>query len=1197
MNRSIVCLLAVTAMFATAFPLLFGRDGTTAKVTTEAPAVVSFQNDIRPILSDKCFECHGPDSGARKGKLRLDTRDGAYGDRRGGPAVVPGNLDASLLVERVREAHVDDRMPPPEATRQLSENEVDLLVRWVEQGAPWEDHWSFVSPTRPEVPTLSSAEWVRDPIDSFVLRRLRGEQLSPSEEADRRTLIRRVTFDLTGLPPTLDEVRAFLADTSPDAYETLVDRLLDSPSYGEHMARYWLDATRYGDTHGLHLDNIRSIWPYRDWVVDAFNQNKPFDEFTVEQLAGDMLPAPTLEQQIATGFVRSNVTTNEGGSIVEEVYVRNVVDRTEAFGTIYLGMTVGCAACHDHKFDPLSQREFYELFAFFNSGVDNPMDGNRQDHAPVVKVPTDDQNEQLITLARQIEEKTAFLAAARPELDEQQIAWEAEWHAKLQGLWQTLATEKNSSAGGATFTVQPDRSVLVSGKNPGKDTIDVIARTDMIDIVAVKLDALVDPTLPGGGPSRVAHTNFVLSEFDVTAVSVVDPTKTETVEFVAASANYSQKNYHVTNAIDGDLGTGWAKDGKRSSDHNALFFARQPFGFEGGTELRAKLRFNYGSQHVIGRYRLSVTSDRENQLTQFGPWYTLGLFPAKSKALGFDTDFGPEKQLAEAGVIDVATLYPVTSENPKAPKSLSWKRNPELGDGQIHMLPGGIGATYLQRTVVAPQARKVTLSLGSDDGLKVWLNGKSVFEKRVDRPVAANQDTVVIDLPVGVSHLVMKVSNHGGGHGFYFRKSAEDVAGVPIDIASILSDLPEKRTDAHRAVLRDHYYATHAPDWREAKGELTKTTAEKARVEGMLPVSLVMKEMPKPKPAYLLNRGQYDDRGEVVTRSTPAALPPFPEGESLDRLGLARWLVDPAHPLTSRVIVNRFWQQYFGTGIVKTSEDFGSQGERPSHPQLLDWLATTFVESGWDVKALQRRIVNSSTYRQSSRVTSSAQKRDPDNRLFTRGPRFRMDAEVIRDSMLALGGLLNRTMGGPGVKSYQPEGIWKVVGYTSSNTANYRRDKGEALYRRSLYSFWKRTAPPPTLQLFDAPTREACTVRRSRTNTPTAALSLMNDIQFVEAARAFAQRILLEGGESQNQRLNFAFEAATARTPTERERAILAEALAKHETTFRADVDAASKLIAYGESNPDATLDPAELAAWTLVANLILNLHEVITKG
>ncbi|MEM7260390.1 MAG: PSD1 and planctomycete cytochrome C domain-containing protein [Planctomycetota bacterium] len=1170
------------------------RAGDPAATVGDGPVAVDFRRDVRPILSQHCFECHGPDGAARKGKLRLDTRDGALGDRRGGAAFVPGNVAASLAIERIREDHAEDRMPPPETDDPLTPSQVDTLVRWVEQGAPWEDHWAFVPPERPIPPATSNPQWVQQPLDAFVLARLDDEGLAPSPEADRRALARRVSLDLTGLPPTRDELHAFLFDDAPDAYDRMVDRYLASDRYGEHMARYWLDATRYGDTHGLHLDNVRSIWPYRDWVVRAFNDNMPFDQFTIEQLAGDLLEEPTLDQRIATGFVRCNVTTNEGGSIVEEVYVRNVVDRTETFGTIYLGMTAGCAACHDHKFDPISQREFYQLFAFFNSGTDNPMDGNRQDHAPVVKVPSPDQISKIDELTHEIAGKERFLAADRPELDDARATWEAEWSERLAGSWEVLETTKNVSKGGATLTVQPDGSVLASGKNPDRDSFEIEASTEMVDIIALQLETLTDPSLPAGGPSRVSHTNFVLNDLRVEAVSRIDPTKSEVIEFVAAWANYSQPKYHVSNAVDDDPKTGWAKL-RRPSDHRALFFAKHPFGYEGGTDFRVRMAFDYGGQHVIGRYRLSVTGDRENQETHFGPWSTLGLIPTKAVDAAFAEDLGPEAEILATGTVDLAKVH--RSGAKEKPTEHRWKRNPELIDGKVHALPGAIGATYLHRTVFVPDARDVTFTVGSDDGVKAWWNGRLVLDRKVNRGVALDQERFTVKAARGANELVLKISNHGGQHGFAFRKESEDVGGVPIDVASILAQPADQRTDEQRLQVRDHYYRTHEESWRTAEQALSQHREELKRVEAMLPVSLVMEEMAEPKPAFVLNRGEYDDRGDPVGRETPAVLPPFSEELPRDRLGLARWLLDPGHPLTARVAVNRYWQQLFGVGLVKTSEDFGSQGEWPSHPELLDWLATTFVDGGWDVKDLMRRMVLSATYRQSSVVSPELGARDPENRLLARGPRFRMDAEVIRDSMLELGGLLVEKRGGPGVKPYQPSGIWEAVGYTSSNTAKYAKDSGEALYRRTLYTFWKRTAPPPTLQLFDAPTREACTVRRSRTNTPTAALGLMNDVQFVEAARGFAERLLVETDGDDNARLGAAFEAATARVPTEQEAAVLRRTLEAHRARFAEDLDAAKRLIAVGESKADEKIDPRELAAWTLVTNMVLNLHEVITKG
>ncbi len=987
------------------------------KVEPEAqnglPKKIEFGRHVRPILSENCFTCHGSDAKARRARLRLDVREGALAERGEGIfAIVPGKPDSSELYRRITADDPADRMPRSKTGEKLSDHQIALLRQWIEQGAEYEDHWAFIPPTRPPLPKVNQADWPRNEIDHFILARLEKEGLAPGGEADRRTLIRRVTLDLTGLPPTPAEVDAFVADKSPNAYEELVDRLLGSPRFGEHMARFWLDAARYGDTHGLHLDNYREIWPYRDWVIGAFNSNLPFDRFVTEQLAGDLLPDPTLDQQVATGFNRCHVTTNEGGSIDEEVYVRNVLDRVTTTGTVFLGLTFECARCHDHLYDPLTSKEFYQFFAFFNS-LDGPaMDGNKKDPAPVVKVPTPEAQAKLAELGQSIARIEGRISGPVPELDARQAAWEAELVEKLAGQSQAAAAVK------------------------------------------------------------------------------------------------------------------------------------------------------------------------------FGPWHSLGPFTAGSSKEAFTTAFPPEQQ------IDLEKTYPVQQGNDG---QLKWVRRPKWVDGQVHALSGENAATYLFRTIAAPDARQITLSLGSDDTITVWLNGRQVLAKEVYRGVAPDQEKLTVPLDAGENRLLMKICNGGGAYGFYFRTAAEPIA--PPDVVQALEIAPQQRSDAQRTVLRTHYRRRCWPEFKELEAQRVRLRQQEKQLNDSVPTTLVFRERAQPREAFILKRGEYDQHGEKVGRDTPSALPPMSEDLPRNRLGLAKWLLDPGHPLTSRVTVNRFWQQCFGTGIVKTSENFGQQGEFPSHAELLDWLAVQFPADGWDVKKLIRRLVTSATYRQASRVTPELSQRDPENRLLARGPRFRLDAEMLRDQALSVSGLLVQKLGGPGVKPPQPDGLWFAVGYSGSNTVRFVKDAGpEKVYRRSIYTFWKRTSPPPQMNTFDAPSREACAVRRERTNTPLQALLLLNDPQYVEAARRLAELAIKEAAADGEARAAYMFKCATGRAPDPADLADLIGAHREQLAHYEASPEEANKLIAVGESKPEASLDPAELAAWTMVANLILNLDEVITK-
>lgn len=1047
-----------------------GRIRVTAVVTVlccsflplRADDAVDFGRKIRPLLADKCFVCHGLDEKHREGGLRLDVQEGLYGKAESGEfAVVPNSPDQSALWKRIS-ATDDTRMPPADSGKSLTPEEAELVRSWIAAGAPWKQHWSLVAPVKPEVPEPRKLEdtsedsrstilaWSKSPIDRFILNRLGKEGLKPSPEADREALLRRVTLDLTGLPPSPSEIREFVADQSANAYEKVVDRLLASPHYGEHMARFWLDAARYGDTHGLHLDNYRVMWPYRDWVVRSFNSNMPFDQFTIEQLAGDLLPNPTQDQIVATGFNRCNVTTSEGGALPEEYEVYYTNDRVATMSTVWMGLNMGCVTCHESKFDPFEMKDFYQLYAFFNN-LDGPvMDGNAQDTAPFVRIMTDEQKTQLASMDQKINDLTAVLTNPCEPADIAQKHWEQEWseQQKQAADWCQVVPEKFASSGGATIEKLEDSSLLFSGVNAPKDTYEVSGTSCLTKVTAVRLEGLTHPSLSHGGAGRSENSNVVLSEFEVDVCPVTDgEPQWKPAKLVRAWADHEQPdgNFRIANAIDGKLDTGWAINGhNRRENRVAIFQLETPECCDNGVRIRVRLKHeSIFAQHQFGRIRISTTS-----------------------------------------------------------------------------------------------ADKI--------------------------PQMSTQD-------------------------------------IPGDIVAILGVASDKRDEKQAANLREFFRSKICtePLICSARDELVATKKSRMDLESSLPLSLVWKEKPELKPAYILTRGAYNKPGAEVFRNTPAALPPLTlsaEGAKPTRLDLAKWLVSPQHPLTARVIVNRFWQQYFGTGIVETSEDFGSQGSVPSHPELLDWLAVDFRESGWDVKRLQRMIVTSTAYRQSSKLTDALKQTDPRNRLIARGPRYRLDGESIRDLALCASGLLVDRMGGPSVKPYQPEGIWEAVAYTDSNTAKFQRDTGEALYRRSLYTFWKRTAPPPSMVTFDAPSRETCTVRRQRTNTPLAALTLMNDEQFVEASRAMGQRLIQEGGSTPESRIDLAFVLTVGRHPTTEECNVVQGVLNDAIQRYTADPEAATKLIVVGESKPDPAIDPQELAAWTMVSNLLLNLDETVTK-
>ena len=1005
---------------------------------------INFSRDIRSILSDKCFKCHGPDENERKANLRLDIPEGYTAKLDSGvAAVVPGNLSESELIERLTTDDPSLKMPPPATGKTLTAEQIDVLKRWVAEGAEWKPHWAFQTPQRPAVPEVKHTGWARNPIDQFVLARLELEGLAPAAQADKTTLIRRATLDLTGLPPTPAEVAAFLADESPTAYETVIDRLLASPRYGEHMARFWLDAARYGDTHGLHLDNERSLWPYRDWVINSFNNNLPFDRFTIDQMAGDLLPESTLDQRIASGFQRNNVTTGEGGSINEEVLVRYAVDRVETMSTVYLGLTLGCAVCHDHKFDPVSQKEFYSMYAFYNGVADQAMDGNALLPPPAIKLPTAEQTAKLAEFDKLLAET------------QQKIVGEL---AKIE--YQDPVPAGDTTALDAKEFVWIDDDIPAGGKPQGSTEWKWQPKSD-------------GPVFSGERASTRTATE--LSQHFFTEAN--PPLKVGEGDILFAHVFLDPANPPKEIMLQWNDGT-W--------EHRAIW----------GEDV-----IPWGAPNSPSRMAMGP-------LPEAGKWVRLEV-PAEKVGLKSGALVNGLAFTQHAGTV-------------------SWD-----------------SAGIVTRT---PQAGQTFESLA------VWAK--------------------------------------------YMQ--AQNYAGLPAPVAEAMKVEADKRNEAQTKTIRDYFlenvYVASKAILEPIRKEIDSLAKQRTDFDNAIPQTMVMAEMTQPRETFILVRGAYDKKGDKVTAGVPAVLPPLPQDAPLNRLGLAKWLVDPNHPLTARVTINRYWQQFFGQGLVKTSEDFGVQGGWPSHPELLDWLAVEFTESGWNLKHMQKLMLLSATYQQSSAMTPEQWQRDPSNELLARGPRFRLDAEVIRDTALAVSGLLVERLGGKSVKPYQPDGIWESVAFVGSNTSNFKRDSGEALYRRSMYTFWKRTSPPPGMLTFDAPSRENCSVRRARTNTPLQALALMNDEQYVEAARAFGQRIMTEGGATPDDRIRFAYQWTLGRAPQPRELEVVQAMYAAELAVFQADVEGAKKLLVIGESKRNEALDPAEHAAWTLVANLLLNLDETVTK-
>ncbi len=1011
---------------------------------------IQFNRDIRPILANNCFACHGLDASHREGELRLDTAEGALADHSGTAAVVPNDLENSELWNRINAEEVDERMPPADSLKILTDGEKLLLKRWIEEGASYQKHWSFEAPVASSPPQIVGAG--SNPLDAFIADRLSREDMSMSAMADKQLLIRRVAFALTGLPPTVAEVDTYLADNSPDAYEKLVDRFLNSPHFGEEMARHWLDVARYADTHGLHLDNERQMWAYRDWVVRSFNNNKPFDEFTVEQLAGDLLPQPSVDQLVATGFNRCNVTSSEGGSIDAELLYRYAVDRTSTTAQTWMGLTAGCAVCHDHKFDPISQREFYSLYAFFNSAADPPMDGNTLLTDPVMKLVGDEDRKKLGELDRQfagVQDQVDARSAQVTYLDPAEIQPAPE-ATTIESLWMDDDFPPSGRALGGPghptmFVTVADGGQILSGSR-------ALKRSDP----GLSQDVWDQATVPLIVPANGIIFAYVFIAPENLPQSIM-------LQFYKS---------------------GWL--------HRAVW---------GNYDV-----ISWGTANTTERVAMGPLPESGKWIRLEVPVEKIGLHPGDLLTGFATTQFG-------------GTVY--------------WDK---------------VGVTGMSDPTHDPQR-----------SFAVW----------------------------------------------WKQTAGKDTPGLPTHVTAIAKAGPDSNPDAKAREQLLAYYVRAVcvdtlPKFADLNSELTRLQTERDAIDNAIPSTFIYRDIAQPRESFVMLRGQYDKPGDKVEPEVPAILPSLKKGDAqlrATRLDLAQWLVSPEHPLTARVAVNRLWQQFFGTGFVKSSGDFGTQGELPSHPELLDWMAVHFRESGWDVKALVRMIVTSATFRQSSRVTSELYARDPENRLLARGSRLRLDAEQIRDNALFVSGLINLEIGGKGVKPYQPPNIWEPVGFVGSNTQFYKQDMGSALYRRSLYAFYKRTAPPPFMVNFDAPNREQSCTRRERSNTPLQALQLMNDVQHIEAARELARRMLTEGGESAAERIAFAYKAVLARKPDTQELELLNEQLGKHLARYQQSPDDATKLITQGQSKAPAELAAPELAAYTLVASTILNLDETLTRN
>jgi uncharacterized protein DUF1553/uncharacterized protein DUF1549/cytochrome c len=1175
---------------------------------------VLFGRDIRPILSDRCFQCHGPDVSTREADLRLDALEFATADLGGYAAIVPGDLDASELWYRLTTTRKGDAMPPHDSkVRPLNEEQKLLFKHWIEQGAEYEPHWAFQPPMRPPLPAISASSWPRNPIDHYILAGIENADLTPSPEADPATLVRRVFLDLTGLPPTPDELDAFLADPQPDAYERLVDRLLTEEPYvsryAERMATPWLDAARYADTNGIHMDAGRQMWAWRDWVLRALRDNQPFDQFVLEQLSGDLIPEATLQQKVASGFNRNHVITDEGGAINEEYLVEYAADRTATTGAVFLGLTLQCARCHDHKFDPISQQEYYSMFAYFNSneepGLYSQLQNSNRAFEPFMQVPSDAQKSEQAELSVQ-------LTALKAEMEQPSSADAQAYDAFLASAAETYGTDwaasevvRATATAGSTMTILDDQSILASGENPDKENHTVTLRTDKTGLRLLLLEALQDESHFEQRVGRAPNGNAVLSYIEAVATSVADPTQQQTLNLAWAWADLEQSNadFDVVNALDPNPARVWAVDAHGvKGGRNAIFLTDQPYGFEGGTELQITFHYQSGyTQHVFGRVRLTPGTISEAGLAALpvadSRWYGTWPYNPSEQGPGYDQVFGPEAD----PTIDFAKKYP--------PDDYSWVFVPQIKDAVVNnVLPAGQKVSFVGRRLFAPSARELELSLGSDDGLQVFLDGEMVFENRVNRGAAADQERIKLGLSAGLHTVVLKVVNTGGPGGVYWKAlpPADELADAlvwslaPPQVRELgANDLAQRVSSIWRT--------QHSPAYREKLAQAESLQTELSAIEAAIPLTMIMKELAEPRPTFVLMRGAYDlpNKQRPVTRAVPAVLGSLPENAPNDRYGLAQWLIADDNPLLARVTVNRMWAMIFGTGIVQTVEDFGYQGAWPSHPELLDWLAVEFRESGWDVKAMIKGLVTSSTYRQQTRLRPEAGAADPQNLLLSSYPRRRLGAEEIRDQALYVSDLLVEQFGGPSVKPYQPDGLWKEVAMPSSNTRNFVLGEGQQLWRRSLYTYWKRAVPPPSLLTLDAPTREFCTLNRGTTNTPLQALVLWNDEQFVEAARLLAQRTLAEEislatkGEivqdADDRRIARMFRRCTGRTADAAELARLHQALDVFLARYQAAPDDAAKLLEVGQAMLPSDFDAVRLAAWTMLGNALLALDETIT--
>jgi Protein of unknown function (DUF1553)/Protein of unknown function (DUF1549)/Planctomycete cytochrome C/Concanavalin A-like lectin/glucanases superfamily len=1111
---------------------------------------IDFNQDVQPILASRCFSCHGPDPEMRKAGLRLDLAEAAFRKRPGHPdAIVPGDSGKSELIRRI-ESKDPHRLMPQSAqgdAKPMKPEEIAILREWVKEGAVYRPHWAFEKPVRPALPsTAAAAPWVKTPVDAFILARMKKEGLNPSPEADKETLIRRVTLDLTGLLPTPTEVRAFVNDQSPQAYEHLVDGLLARPTYGEQRARYWLDYARYADTYGLHFDNSRDIWPYRDYLIRSFNNNKPFDQFAMEQIAGDLMPAKNLDPLIGSGYIRLGISSNEGGTIPEELRVNIARERTEAYGATFMGLTVGCAVCHDHKFDPTTQKDFYALSAFFNNIEEKPFNDDRPVWAPVVRIPKAGNEEAY----NHVLAKRSDLAAQLGNMRRQERGLVEHWLASHQYPPQPVSMDKlvvrlrldegsgdvlkNSApqAGTASFTT------LQSKPEWGETTWmwpDFRMQSNTRVLLGQMGDYESNQAFSSGGWFMLRSApNYTIGGTSGALLSKMDT---------------KQHDRGWDLSIDkGVVSVELVNEAPKEAAHQKTSAKK---------DVARKEPFNYPTPQDLTKKDLSPNKPPKKKEA------------AKSKD---DAKKKPEKPEPETArdntpqvAIKVSTVDPLSLDG-------TWKHVFFAYDGSSRAA-----------------------------GITIYIDGKPVRTHVVSDTLAGKTIRTSAPMQLGWRYpdaTPAKETRYQDIRLYARSLTPEEASRLPFEdyVAELASKPATQWNEDQWHVVSEFYLHSVDPSFRLIEDQIEQLDAQLDKLSQGGDLSLVSWEKPSLAYADVLTRGVYTARTERVEAHTPHFLPPLPAGLPRNRLALAKWTVSPDNPLTARVTVNRIWYELFGTGLVETTEDFGIMGQRPSHPELLDWLAAEFRENGWDIKHMYKLMVMSAAYRQSARSQPEQLAKDPKNLLLSHGPRFRMDAEMLRDIALQSGGLLVSRIGGPSVRPYQPANVWEQVSYPTSDTMHYVQQHGDALYRRSMYTYWKRMAILPDMDAFDVPMRDAVCTRRQRTDTPLQALVTINDVQWVEAALALAQRVILQGGSQPKQRIDLMSEILLSHEPPPKMEAVLENSLDQMQKHYAADPRAARALVEAGEKKRDPSIPAPELAAWTMVASEMLNLDETLTK-